>query len=127
MVTGSICLVFNSWPKMCDIYFASAPFNANSGVPLSSAKKKAFLATVQHDFIIHFLFFGDLSISPETLFVLQHLFWSRRLACFWLLSGYSKFMLSSQGHIHTSIHSYGSGHNLSYLMTYLTVFYIGSG
>jgi hypothetical protein len=65
--------------------------------------------------------------SPETLFVLQQLFCSRRLACLWLLSVYSKFMLNSQCHIHISLHSHWSGHLFHSVMPYLTVFYIALG
>jgi len=70
-----------------------------------------------------FYFFREVSSSPEPLFVLQHKFWSRRLACLWLLSGYSKFMLSTQCHIHISIYSHWYGHLFSFLLQYLTVFY----
>jgi len=39
---------------MCDICCASAPFNADSAEPLSSAQI-VFLPTVQHDLLIRFL------------------------------------------------------------------------
>jgi len=81
MATGSTSLIFYSWPKLCDIYFASVSFNIDSEVPLSSAQK-VFLPTVQHDLLIHFYFFWEISSSPETLFVLQLLFCSRRFASF---------------------------------------------
>ena len=70
MVTDSTSLVFYSWPKLCDIYFASASFNIEFGVPLSPAQK-VFLPTVQHDLLIHFYIFWENSSSPETLFALQ--------------------------------------------------------
>ena len=73
-----------------------------------------------------FYFFWEISCSPIQLFDLQHLFWSRILACLWLLSEYSQFMLSSQCHIHISIHSHWSGYLFSSLVWYLTVFYIVS-
>jgi len=66
---------------MCDIYFASVSFNIDSEVPLSSAQK-VFLPTAQHDLLIHFYFFWEISSSPERLFVLQLLFCSRRFARF---------------------------------------------
>jgi len=82
-MTGSTHLVFNSWPKICDIYFASASFNGDSGVPSSSAQK-VFLPTVQLDLLIHFYFFWEVSSSHEKLFSLQRLFWSRTFPCFGL-------------------------------------------
>jgi len=114
-----------SWLKLCDRYFPSALFNADSGAPLLSAQK-LFLPTVQHDLLIQFFLLLEGICFPKPLFHLQHKFWSRRLGCLWLLSGYSEFILSSQCHIHISIHSHCSGHPSSSLMSYLTVFYIVS-
>ena len=94
---------------------------------LIPSAQKLFHPTAQHDLLIQFYLFLEVSSSPEQLFVLQHWFCSRKLACFWLLSVYSKFMSSSQRHIYISIHSQCSGHHCSFLMPYLAVFYIVSG
>jgi hypothetical protein len=56
-VTGSTSYVpflpevFYSWPKICDRYFASAPFNADPGATFPPAQKVS-LPVVQHDLII---------------------------------------------------------------------------
>ena len=60
--------------------FVSERFNAHFGAPFSSAQG-VFRPTVQHDLLMHFNLFGKVSIWSEPLFVLQHLFWCRRLAC----------------------------------------------
>jgi len=108
-----------------DRCFTSVFFNVDSGAPFSSAQK-VFLPTVQHDLITHFYFLREVSILLEPLFILQHLFCSRRLACLCLLSGYSKFMLGTHCHIPISKHSHCSGNLFSSLMPYLTLYFIVS-
>jgi hypothetical protein len=98
-------------------------------VLISAIKKKEMLSpnvllpTLRYDLIFHFFFFRAVSSSPKPLFVLQHLFWSRRLACLWLLSGFSKFMLSSQCHVDISLHSQSSLQHFFSMRPSLTVFY----
>jgi len=88
--------------------------------------KRCFFQPYNMIYYLNCYFLCEVSSSPGPLVVLQHLFYSRKLACLWLLSGYSKFMLGSQYHILISIHSHCPGYLSSSQMPYLTVLYIAS-
>ena len=115
-----------SCPIQCYRYFASAPFNADSGAPFPSAQG-VIPPTLQHDILIYYLLLLEVSSSSQPLFVLQHVFWCRRLPCLLLLSRYSKFVLRTQTQILISIHSQSFGYHFFSLMQYLAIFYILTG
>jgi hypothetical protein len=88
--------------------------------------KKELLQTFKQILIIHYLhFLGGKQVARNSI-RLQHLFWSRRLACLCLLSGHSQFVFSSQCHIDNSIHSHCSGKRVTFLILCLAFFYIVS-